>query len=143
MREGHGAGAEKTGPRRTSRAVGGRLKRPLIALVAIAVTAVMGCSDVFRPSYKYSTVTVTASDLDGEPVPGVRLTLYTGSMHMSYGVTGTNGRYVFAFVPAGGYGVEAGPPDGYRWPGGADTYRIIDVEQGEAYAAEFRFERQP
>jgi hypothetical protein len=111
-----------------------------VMVVAVASVWMAGCSDIFRSSYDYSQVRVTASDQNGEAVAGVRLTLYIGDLHLEYGVTGADGTYSFNFVPAGGYGIEAGAPPGYRLPAGALPYRIFEVEKGEEREVEFGFE---
>lgn len=111
-----------------------------LGTLAIAAVWMSGCGDIFRPSYDYSRVRVTATDQNGEGVPGVRLTLYIGNLHLEYGETRRDGTYSFNFVPAGGYGVEAGAPAGYRLAPGALPYRVFDVEKGEERDLQFDFE---
>ena len=111
----------------------------LMTIAAVSVW-VAGCSDIFRTSYDYARVVVKATDQEGAGVPGVRLTLYNGVMHFEYGVTRADGSYAFEFVPAGGYGVEAGAPGGYQWPAGALPYRLLEVQQGDVRAVAFEFE---
>lgn len=105
--------------------------------IASLVLLLAGCSDVFRPSYDYANVVVTALDQEGQPVPAVRLTLYNGPQHLEYGLTGRNGRYDFRFVPAGVYGVAAGVPEGYAFPDNVPPYRLLQVEKGGRVEIEF------
>ena len=111
-----------------------------IPLLFAACMSAAGCNDIFRESYDYGTVVVRATDGEGGGVPAVRLTLYTSTTHMEYGVTGPDGTHTFRFVPAGGYGIEAGPPEGYRWPEGALPYQYVDVEKGGRDDVDFSFE---
>lgn len=113
--------------------------RLVIALFTIGLGA---CSDVYRPSYDYSEVLVAAVDGEGDPVPGVRLTLYIGWMHMGYGETRPDGTYRFDDVPSGIYGVEVGAPQGYTLPEGAKPFRLFEVKQGENNEVDFLFEDQ-
>jgi hypothetical protein len=114
--------------------------RRLKLSVTILCLGLMGCSDIFRPSYDYAQIVVSAVDLAGQPVPGVRLTLYSGDLHMEAGVTRSDGAYRFRFVPAGGYGVQAGAPQGYHFPSESLPYRLVQVGQGEHKAVDFVFE---
>jgi hypothetical protein len=68
-----------------------------------------GCAELGITPFRYGTVEVTAMVNDTVPVPGVRLTLYTGTRHLAYGETDETGRYVFDLVPAGVMGVAGYP----------------------------------
>src|SRR4051812_23270607 len=55
-----------------------------------------------RPSL-YSSVPVSVTLVNGDPVAGVHLELYTGFRPMDFGATGTDGRHTFEHVPLGNY----------------------------------------
>ncbi len=64
------------------------------------------CAEAVITPFQYGSVEVTALS-NGEPVPGIQLTLYTGTRHLGYGSTNDEGRFVFESVPAGIMGVAA------------------------------------
>jgi hypothetical protein len=86
--------------------------RPTLALL-LAVAFTVGCDAWLTKPGMYNTVTVVVSRRNGQPVPDVPLTLYTGQRPMGYAMTGRDGRHVFQEVPQGNYGVFTSPPDGY------------------------------
>ena len=100
----------------------------------------LGCSDIYQPSYNYASVAVRAVDQSGAPVSGAELILYFGDFHHDFGVTRLDGTHTFEFVPAGAYGVAATHPGEYRTASGTEPYRIVSVEKGGHAAVEFIFE---
>jgi hypothetical protein len=83
-------------------------------VLCLAVAAATGCDDLLTPAFDYGEIEVVAARRSGDGVPGVRLTLYTGTRHLGYGITEADGRFVFDFVPQGQIAVLADPPEGYR-----------------------------
>jgi hypothetical protein len=84
---------------------------------------------ITRPSL-YSSVPVTVTLANGDPVAGVHLELYTGFRPMDFGATGSDGRHTFEHVPLGNYGVFATSfPDGYL-PADKPYVDGLDVEPG-------------
>ena len=101
----------------------------LLALVTVGALGLGGCSEILTEPYRYGAVEVVAVRRSEEPVPGVRLVLFTGTRHLGFESTGEDGRALFDFVPAGSLGVYATPPAGYR---------PLDLEHG--YVHTFGFE---
>jgi len=87
------------------------MKRIVVFLLAFGFTA--GCDAWLTKPGLYNTVTVIVSRRDGQPIPDVPLTLYTGQRPMDYAMTDRDGRHVFQDVPQGNYGVFTTPPTGY------------------------------
>jgi len=81
-----------------------------------------GCGEFLVDPFEYAEIEVVTVRRSGEPAPGVGLTLYTGTRELERVVTGSEGRYLFRLVPAGGTGVFAEPPP--------DLYRPIDLADG-------------
>lgn len=117
-----------------------------LLLLLFSVLGVAGCSEIFSEGYEYGTVEVQAVRRNGEPVPGVRVTLTRGPNPLAYGVTDSLGRYRFEFVPKGRLAVFAEPPEEYRpldlqagyWAygismveGGADSARFTYLKFGD------------
>lgn len=115
--------------------------RGLVLLLALVVLA--ACSEPFGSGYDYGRIEVSAVDQFGDPVFGVTLTLYGKGRHFAFGATNTSGRYVFEFVPFGGFGVEAGPPPGYRFDPGPTRHGFADLEEGDEARIDFVLERLP
>lgn len=126
-----------------------RYRELAIALVFLTAPLASGCSEVFGPGYDYGRIEVIAVDQLGEPVSGVPLTLYGRGRHYAYGETNAQGRHVFEFVPFdkagefGGFGVEAGAPEGYRFDPGPSRHLYADLEEGDEVTLEFVLERLP
>jgi hypothetical protein len=113
----------------------------LLPLLALA-TLLTACDELLPPAYRYGTVEVEAVRRNGEPVPGVRLTLFTGTRHLGYGVTDERGRYRFEFVPEGQLGVQAAPPEDYRPVDLASGFvRTISMAQGGEQQVSFSYLR--
>src|SRR5215467_3178667 len=87
------------------------MKRILALLVAFGFT--VGCDAWLTKPSLYNTVTVIVSRRNGQPIPDVPLTLYTGQRPMGYATTDRDGRHVFQEVPQGNYGVFTTLPTGY------------------------------
>jgi hypothetical protein len=87
------------------------VKRAVVLALTLASAA--GCDAWLTKPNLYNTVTVIVSRRNGQPIPDVPLTLYTGQRPMGYAVTDRNGRHVFLEVPQGNYGVFTTPPSGY------------------------------
>jgi hypothetical protein len=94
------------------------------------VLLLAGCSDLLPEPYEYAAVEVQATRRNGEPVPGVKLILYTYNRHLAYGTTGPDGRFTFDLVPFGDYGVGAVPPDGYEVLAGKTDVIGIEINKG-------------
>ena len=108
-----------------------------VLLTGVLCLGPSACSDVFRDSYDYSEVTVVVTDSAGNPVADANMTLYSPELHLAYGRTRVDGTYRFERVTRGTRGVEVGAPPGYRWPHGATSYRLFEVERGEDYLIDF------
>jgi hypothetical protein len=85
----------------------------LVLVGATSLALLAACDRWLTKPSLYNTVDVLATRRNGEAVPGVNLTLYTGPRPMGYGTTGADGRFTFTRVPQGGYGVAADVPPGY------------------------------
>lgn len=120
-----------------------RAKTGSALVMVMMLLAFTGCSDLFGSGYAYGSIEVTAVDQHGDPVFGVPLTLYGKGRHFAYGATDVAGRYVFEFVPFGGFGVEAGAPVGYRFENGTTQHAYADIEEGGEARMEFVLERVP
>jgi hypothetical protein len=103
-------------------------RHAFVGLLVILLLA--GCSDLLPSPYEYATVEVQATRRSGEPVPGVKVVLYTYNRHLAYGVTGSGGSYTFDFVPFGEYGVGVVPPDGYEVLAGKNDVVGIEITRG-------------
>ena len=84
-----------------------------VVFASIALASLTGCDRLLTRPSLYNTVKVVAIRRNGDPVPGVGLTLYTGQRPMGYAMTGRDGSFTFTTVPQGNYGVAATVPDGY------------------------------
>lgn len=132
----------KSGRAVPSRAVLGRPESPRMAMVGVLCLFLAGCSEIVGEPFHYGTVEVSATRRSGEPVPGVRLVLYTGTRHLGYGATDDNGNLVFSFVPEGSMGVGTYPPDGYRpldLTEGYYTYSTFSLGEGEHHWVDFTY----
>lgn len=116
-----------------------RIKLSRLLLLPI-LAAGFGCSDVFTEPFAYGTVEVDATLPDGQGVPDLGLTLYTGTRHLGYAVTDSTGSAEFAFVPEGptGVGIRSDPifrparhPEGY--------YQTFRMREGETVRLIFDF----
>ena len=76
------------------------------------VSASLGCDSVFTEPFAYGAVDVTVTLPDDRGVPGLDLTLYSGSRHHAYAVTDSTGAARFEFVPEGPLGVSIAPVTG-------------------------------
>lgn len=101
-------------------------RRLPLALMAVGV----GCSSVFTEPFAYGTVEVEVTLPDGNGVPGLDLTLYSGTRHLGYATTDSFGSAFFDFVPEGPTGVSVRPdsifrparhPEGYY-----QTFRMVE-----------------
>lgn len=81
-----------------------------ILTMGISVTT---CDRWTTKASLYNSVDVFVTARDGSPVPGASLTLFTGDRPMGYAATNETGRYTFARVPRGVYGIAADPPEGF------------------------------
>jgi hypothetical protein len=106
-----------------------RMNPARIALGLLLVAA-SSCDFMLTRPPLYSTVPVSVTLANGDPVAGVNLELYTGARPMDYGTTGADGRFTFEHVPLGNYGVFAiGLPPGYV-PADKPYVDGLDVEPG-------------
>ena len=113
----------------------------LSRLLLLQILAVgLGCGDVFTEPFAYGTVEVDVTLPDGQGVPDLGLTLYTGTRHLGYAVTDSTGSADFAFVPEGimGVGIRFDPifrparhPKGY--------YQTFRMSEGETVRLIFDF----
>jgi hypothetical protein len=108
-----------------------RIRRALALLVLAALAS--SCESVAGTD-QYGKVAVDVHADDGEPLPGLALTLYTGTRPIAYADTDMNGEYVFERVPPlpQGYGVTLGIPPAFLDPGEVDrfTQQRLDVRAG-------------
>lgn len=88
-----------------------RLARAGLAIVALL--AASACDEWLTTPSQYNNVSVVAARRNGDPVPLVDLTLYTGDRQMGYGTTNAAGTFTFTRVPFGVYGVQVAEPPGY------------------------------
>lgn len=118
-----------------------RSARWLVALLALG-GATVGCEDLLPEPFEYGSVEVETVRRNGEPVPGVRLTLFTGTRHLGYGVTDERGRYRFEFVPMGNLGVQAAPPPEFRPVDLATGYtQSLPMGEGDEASVQFTYLR--
>lgn len=120
-----------------------------ITQVVFSILLLGGCAELVTDILEYGSVVVETRRRSGDPVAGVRLTLYTGTRVMAIGQTGADGRFLFENLPPdvrGGYGVYAEPPEGYARPeeilGGASVATFHDglgLEEGEQKTATFTY----
>jgi hypothetical protein len=103
----------------------------------LTVLALPACSSLFPDSYRYGAVDVTVVDMEGVPVAGADLVLYTGARRMAYGTTNVSGSFRFSYVPADGYGVYLFPPQGYFVPPDSLPYRYVDLPEGGTGSVSF------
>lgn len=91
------------------------MTRKVAALLSLSLSLayLAACDALLTKPSLYNTVEVIATRRNGDPIPGVDLSLYTGQRAMDHGVTGPDGRLSFHKVPQGEYGVFATPPAGY------------------------------
>jgi hypothetical protein len=93
---------------------GGLANLARLASLAVLATA---CDSLLTKPLMYTSVQVHTELLDGSPVAGVQLELYTGQRVMALDSTNSAGLALFQFVPAGpAYGVLAVAPAGYEFP---------------------------
>ena len=115
------------------------------AALLVMVLALGGCAEIVTDILEYGSVLVEARRRSGEPVPGVRLTLYTGARVMGYGTTGADGDFEFENLPPDGFGVYAEPPEGYARPetllGGPSTISVagLALEEGAQRTVTFTY----
>ena len=103
---------------------------PTRICLGLLLLAASSCDYMLTRPALYSSVPVSVTLLNGDPVAGVKLELYTGFRPMDYAVTGADGRFTFEHVPLGNYGVYAiGVPNGYL-PVGHPYVDNLDVEPG-------------
>ncbi len=115
------------------RTPGGRLPEARHFAVAMGLLlATASCSELVSDGFDYGNMNVRVARRSGEPVPGVRLVLYTGTQVMSYGESDETGRFSFEFVPPGEYGVRAVPEEPFvTSTGQASTWQDgIRMEEG-------------
>ena len=100
----------------------------------------IGCSEVFTAPFAYGSVEVQVTLPEGEGVPNLDLTLYSGTRHLAYLATDSVGFAHFAFVPEGPLGVSIRPspifrpashPDGY--------YQTFTMSEGQVVRLAFDF----
>jgi len=77
------------------------------------MTLAAACDSMLTKPSLYNSVPVIVSRRNGQGIPGAALVLYTGQRPMGYATTDSGGRFTFALVPQGVYGILATPPDGY------------------------------
>ena len=87
------------------------MKRLTFLLLVVLLAG--GCDYWLTPPL-YAVVDVFTQQPNGDPIPKVPLTLYTGVRPMGYATTDAKGHYKFKSVPTGNYGVQAIRPDPYR-----------------------------
>jgi hypothetical protein len=104
----------------------------LTSLGSLALLA-MACDSLVTKPLMYTSVQVHVERLDGSPIGGIQLLLYTGQRVMAYDSTNSAGLALFQLVPAGpAYGVMAVVPPPYRDSGEPVTIwqdRLV-IEQG-------------
>jgi hypothetical protein len=95
----------------------------------VAVAALAGCTDLAGGGYDYGTLAVRVTVGDSTPVANAVVELYNFQRTLAFGITDTDGRHEFRFVPRGDVGVRtlAEAP-----PGHVQTVADgISVPQGE------------
>ncbi|HVX40768.1 MAG TPA: carboxypeptidase-like regulatory domain-containing protein [Gemmatimonadaceae bacterium] len=116
----------------------------LAMFAAVAVLGLTACDAWLTKPSLYSTVHVVTTRRNGDPVPGVALTLYTGQRPMGYDTTDSAGRFTFTRVPPGLYGVAASIPPGYDViehlvKGPVSTTSSLQVPQDTARVIHFTY----
>jgi len=99
-----------------------------------------GCGEVFTEPFAYGVVEVEVTLPDGAGVPGLDLTLYSGTRHLAYAVTDANGSVQFEFVPQGALGVSVSPNPTFRaatHPQG--YYQTFGMSEGQTVRLTFEF----
>ncbi|MGV3710375.1 MAG: MSCRAMM family protein, partial [Gemmatimonas sp.] len=82
-------------------------------------------------------------DETGKAMSGIRVGVYNGSRVIQEGITNASGRFAFAAVPFGNYGIFAARPSAYR-DSGESFFPVRDdfvVDAGSLDSALFRFAR--
>lgn len=100
----------------------------MIVLLATLVAA--ACDSMISKPSLYGSVIAQVYRRDSTPIPGAKLTLYTGQRPVGYAITDSTGVFRFVNIPDGEYGVRVLPPPGYlsvvELIGGADTAVVRD-----------------
>ncbi len=113
-------------------------------VLALGLALVVGgCDEVLTEPFTYGEVEVEAVRRSGDPVPGVALTLYSGTRHLGFGATGSDGRARFERVPAGPMGVYAEADSLQYRPldGAAGFVRTLRMEEGGREVVTFTYLR--
>lgn len=114
-------------------------------LSSLSLIALSACAEMVTDVFEYGSIEVEAVRRNGEPVPGVELTLYSSFQVMAQAKTDENGYHLFEFVPPNQYGVHAEPPEGYTRPdnllGGPSTAHVdgIVMKEGGEGNAQFTY----
>ena len=104
------------------------------------VSASLGCDSVFTEPFAYGAVDVTVTLPDDRGVPGLDLTLYSGSRHHAYAVTDSTGAARFEFVPEGPLGVSIAPDPTFRPAAHPDGYyQTFRMREGQEVGVDFEF----
>lgn len=119
-----------------------RILAPLALAASLALSA--GCDSWLTKPSLYNTVTVVVTQRNGAPVRDADLVLYTGQRPVGYAKSGADGRYTFARVPEGLYGIRLTPPRGFdfveRWiPSHSPTGFVDDLRISGDTLAPVRF----
>lgn len=80
---------------------------PIRITTATLLLAAAACSELFTQPFEYGTVEVSAERGSGEPLPGVRIALYSGTRILDQGTSDSHGHLTFRLVPFGHLGVSA------------------------------------
>jgi|GEM_PF-1872416 len=112
---------------------------PFILLILL----LSACATLITDILDYGSLEVETVTRSGSPVPGTEIALYNDVQVVALGFTGTDGKYLFEFVPPQFYGVHNEPPSGYMRPedmiGGPPTAHTdqIEMEEGDKKAVSF------
>ncbi len=125
-------------PANPTASAGGRRVAPILLLALLAAT---GCDEVLTDPFEYGVVEVETVRRSGDPVPGVALTLFSGTRHLGYALSAEGGPTRFEFVPAGSIGVTAfADPELYRPVNlGTGYVRTFSMAEGDQHTLTFTY----
>ena len=109
----------------------------------LLIIILSACATLITDILDYGSLEVEMVTRSGSPVPGTEVALYNDVQVIALGFTGTDGKYLFEFVPPQFYGVHNEPPSGYARPedmiGGPPTAHVdqIEMKEGDRKAVSF------